>query len=148
MIRLTGLGWILAVVASGCSGVSLIGDVGSDPGANQGQCHGALADSGCLPTWEQASTMPDCQLPPGVLHLGHAAGFLARAVGGGYVAWACYYDAATHALVGGWAASDLPNFCGNTSFDIIYGSATQAAINGFQPDLDPAPVCPADGGTP
>jgi hypothetical protein len=107
-------------------------------------CRGDLADSTCPRTWEAASTVPNCDIPPGFLFLGHAAGYLAQAFEGGYTVGTCYYDAGTHALVGAYAASDVATLCNGTSFAIFYGTATPNLP--FTPDLGPAPTCTPDGG--
>jgi hypothetical protein len=121
---------------------NFLGNLGSGKCPSRGKCRVDLSMSGCHATWEEAQTAPSCPAAIGVA-LGHAAGYLARGnTSGGYVAFACYYDPVTHALVGAWSASDIPQFCNDTSYDVLYGDIDQGWS--IKPDLGLVP-CP-DGG--
>lgn len=112
-----------------------------------GMCHAPLAESRCPATWQEAQVEPWlCTWPLGTIHFGHAAGLLARVGGGGYTAGACYYDPVTFALVGAWSATDTPDYCDGTSFDVLYGDVVSRGIP-FKPDLG-EPSCPDGGASP
>jgi hypothetical protein len=112
------------------------------PGA--GECHAPLAESSCPATWQEVQTDPVlCRRPAGFVQLGHAGGFLTLRSGGNLGSENCYYDPVTLALVGEWQTTDVPSFCDQTSYDILYGDALIGGLP-FKNDLG-APSCP-DGG--
>jgi hypothetical protein len=144
---------LLAALAAGCGAsnaakqITLMGGDGGDDACEvscPAACRGDLSTSTCPATWEQAQTASCAGASLG-LGLGHAGQYLAFGnTSGGFGAFACYYSAATHDLVGAWSESDVNEYCDHTSFDIFYGAVDQGLpirwdINAVQ--------CKNDGGT-
>ena len=66
-------------------------------------------------------SFPPC-LSNGLAHITYRCGDVrALSISGGYAGSTCYYDSSNHQLVGAEVFSDIPQFCGQTSFTEIAG---------------------------
>ena len=135
---------LLGTIGSACSANNKIG--GEFPGDGGIVCRGSSLSTICPPTWEDAQTMLDCLVSPGLFvsqvssWLGHSEGLLWRSVSSGGQTSHCLYDPTTHAAVGGWRTSNVADFCNETSNDIYYGVAGPG--RDYDPDIGPGPKCP------
>ena len=80
------------------------------------QCEGSLADvgRGCPAMFDGTpEQVPPCPSAPVSQSVGHCEGLVDLSQGG-YVGSVCYYDTASHLLVGAKELSDTTDFCGNS----------------------------------
>ncbi len=67
----------------------------------------------CQATFDgSVADLPTCSGVGQTVYL--CGGMIALAQGTGFTALTCYYDAATHVLVGALEVSDSPGYCGNS----------------------------------
>ena len=115
---LNGLLVATTLTALGCSGS------GSKP-----RCEVALETlaGGCPATFDGTSSgLPACEGP--VSYTARRCGdLISLDTFGGYFGNGCYYDATSHLLVGASAQSDVPSYCGDTSFAASAGRTTSCA---------------------
>lgn len=105
------------------------------------QCEGSLAEvgRGCPAMFDGTpEQVPPCPSVPVSQSVGHCEG-LVELSQGGYIGSVCYYDAASHLLVGAKEFSDTTDFCEN-SFSRTAGR-TPAAICSDVPSFQRQ--CPA-----
>jgi hypothetical protein len=79
------------------------------------RCSGSISDVGgrCQATFDgSVADLPTCSGVGQTVNL--CGGMIALAQGTGFTALTCYYDVATHVLVGALEQSDSPGFCGDS----------------------------------
>jgi hypothetical protein len=93
---------------------------------DSGLCVGDLATvgQGCAPTFDGTeANLPACRRAGTFAQqtVWHCQDLIILMDSSGYTASTCYYDAASHALVGAEEGSDVGVFCGQTSLMIRAG---------------------------
>ncbi len=79
------------------------------------RCSGSISEVGgrCQASFDgSVADLPTCSGVGQTVYL--CGGMIALAQGTGFTALTCYYDAATHLLVGALELSDSPGFCGDS----------------------------------
>jgi hypothetical protein len=114
-----------------------------DGGADR--CIGSISDvSGRCPASFDGSVadLPAC---PGLNQTVKLCGdVLALGQGGGFTALSCYYDAATHVLVGALEVSDTTEFCSGGSFGRFDGQVPGPSCDAIAASF--VRTCSKDGG--
>jgi hypothetical protein len=104
-------------------------------GAGADRCIGSISDVGgkCQASFDGGvADLPACSGVGQMVKL--CSGVLALVQGTGFTALTCYYDAATHVLIGALEQSDSPGFCGD-SFGRIAGQVPGPSCDAVRPVL-------------
>jgi len=103
-------------------------------------CRGSLAEvgRGCPATFDGTEAeLPACPLPAGSQIVRNCDDGILITFSTGYVGQECFYDLATHALVGADIFSDTPSYCGG-SFGKVAGrlpfSSCRSSVPALQSD--------------
>ena len=140
----------LGVVLAACSGGALVPDGGGlAPDADGGECVGdfTMVSAMCPPMFDGTeANRPACHfLNVGELQvMWHCQDLNMLFDSHGLGGFVCYYDAASHALVGAEQVTDYPAYCGQTSFAIGAGR-TNPMCRENAPTWQ-QPCAPPDGG--
>jgi hypothetical protein len=108
------------------------------------RCTGSLSDLGarCATSFDgTVAGLPACSGLGQTVKL--CGDVIALDQGGGFTAQTCYYDAATHLLVGALEVSDTPEFCGGESFARFDGQIPGPSCGGTAPSFTRS--CSRDG---
>lgn len=109
------------------------------------RCTGSLSDVGAKCQASFDGTLADLPACTGIGQMVKACGdVIAIVQSGGFTAQTCYYDAATHLLVGALEVSDSPGFCGGESFGRADGQTPGPSCDTTAPFF--LRTCPRDGG--
>jgi hypothetical protein len=115
-----------------------------DAGADR--CDGSISDvgEGCPASFDgTVAALPACSgLGQTVILCGDV---IALEQGGGFTALTCYYDAASHLLVGAREVSDTTEFCDGASFARFGGQVPGTSCDATPPSFTRS--CSKDGGT-
>jgi hypothetical protein len=107
------------------------------------RCTGSLSDLGtrCPASFDgTAADLPACSYAGEDQTVTLCGNVNALSQGGSFEAMTCYYDAATHVLVGARETSDALGVCGPHFYGQVPGSSCDAT----RPSL--RRICPSDGG--
>jgi hypothetical protein len=140
-----------AVTLGSCSTEHLVasrdGNADTSTGLDGGgadRCSGSISDVGgrCPASFDgSAADLPACSGVDQTVRL--CGDVIALGQGGGFTAVTCYYDTATHVLVGALELSDAPGFCGD-SFGRLDGQIPEPSCGAIAPFF--SRNCSRDGG--
>ena len=100
------------------------------------RCTASLSDLGARSATTIDGTAADLPACAGLAQtVKLCGGLIALGQGGGFTSLTCYYDAATHLLVGALELSDTPEFCGGESSARFDGQIPGPSCGGTAPSF-------------
>jgi hypothetical protein len=112
---------LLATVGGGACRSRPLGEVdgGASKADGMAECQAPLSEVGalCPPSFDGTpEELPTCDDYTNTLAVRFCGDLIGLHFWYGYSSSACYYDGASHRLVGAWQRGDVPSYCDDTSF--------------------------------